>query len=272
MFDITCKSRDLRELGRIAAAALPTASLHIVTSDGPSWSDIAEWYDELLVSGSGPHETALRSLTELMPDVEGLEVLDVACGQGIASRHLAHLGAIVTAIDSSEKMIELAEEHGTPSGGEIKYLVDDAQFLSQLKDSSFDGAICQLGLMDIEDLGGTLMAINRVLRPHSWFVFVISHPCFLVPDATKAETPAGLGLTVTGYFNERFWRSTNPQGVRRAGNYHRMLSTYINALSEASFRIEIAGEPLPTPLLSKQQPVYSNLPIFFAARARSMAG
>lgn len=242
-----------------------------MTSDGPSWSDIAEWYDELLVSGSGPHETALRSLTELLPDVEASEVLDVACGQGIASRHLAGLGAIVTAIDSSEAMIELAEEHGTPSGTEIRYLVDDAQSLSRLDDSSFDGAVCQLGLMDIGDLDGTLMAVKRVLRPNGWFVFVVSHPCFLVPGASRAETPAGLGLTVTGYFNERFWRSTNPHGVRRAGNYHRMLSTYINALSEASFRIEIADEALPTPLLSEQQPVYSKLPIFFAARARLIA-
>lgn len=242
-----------------------------VTNDGPSWSDIAEWYDELLISGSGPHETALRSLTELLPGVEASEVLDVACGQGIASRHLAGLGAIVTAIDSSEAMIELAEEHGTPSGTEIRYLVDDAQSLSHLDDSSFDGAVCQLGLMDIGNLDGTLMAVKRVLRPNGWFVFVLSHPCFLVPGASRAETPTGLGLTVTGYFNERFWRSTNPHGVRRAGNYHRMLSTYINALSEASFRIEIADEALPTPLLSEQQPVYSNLPIFFAARARLIA-
>jgi len=198
-------------------------------------------------------------------------VLDVACGQGIASRHLAALGAIVTAIDSSEVMIELAEQHGTLSGAEIRYLIDDAQSLSHLGNSSFDGAVCQLGLMDIGDLDGTLMAINRVLRPNGWFVFVVSHPCFLVPGASKAETPTGLGLTVTGYFKERFWRSTNPHGVRRAGNYHRMLSTYINALSKASFRIEIADEPLPTPLLSERQPVYSNVPIFFAARARLAA-
>lgn len=183
------------------------------------------------------------------PRIDGSEVVDVACGQGIASRHLASLGAIVTAIDSSEMMIDLAERHGTPAGPDIRYLVDDAHTLSKLEDSMFDGAVCQLGLMDIADLDAALAAISRVLKPEGWFVFVISHPCFLVPDVYKKETPAGLGLTVTGYFEERFWRSTNPEGVRRAGNYHRMLSTYINALSDASFRIEVADEPQPDQLL-----------------------
>lgn len=241
-------------------------------SDGPSWSDIAEWYDNLLESGSGPHQTALRCLEKLIPEVEGLEVVDVACGQGIASRHLAGLGARVTGIDSSQEMIDLARRHGTPAGPDISYVVDDAQTLSKSTDSHFDGAVCQLGLMDIEDLDATLGAINRVLKPGGWFAFVISHPCFLVPDAYRTETPTGPGLAITGYFNERFWRSTNPEGVRRAGNYHRTLSTYINALSNASFRIEVADEPHPNELLVEQQPVYSKVPIFFAARVRSISG
>lgn len=256
----------------MGANASSTASLHRVVADGPSWSDIAEWYDKLLQSGSGPHETALQCLDRLTPEIGGSEVVDVACGQGIASRHLASRGAKVTGIDFSEAMIDLAERHGTPKGPDIRYLVDDAQTLSKLEDATFDGAVCQLGLMDIADLDATLAAISRVLKPEGWFVFVISHPCFLVPYAYKTETPAGPGLTVTGYFEERFWRSTNPEGVRRAGNYHRRLSTYINALSNASFRIEIADEPHPDQLLAKQQPVYGNVPIFFAARAWSIGG
>ena len=53
---------------------------------GPSWSDIADWYDELLVAGSGPHEHALTCLDRLLPPiVQGTEALDVACGQGIVT-------------------------------------------------------------------------------------------------------------------------------------------------------------------------------------------
>ena len=98
---------------------------------------------------------------------------------------------------------------------------------------------------------------------------MIGHPCFLVPDAASARTPAGRpGVTITGYFQERFWRSSNPNGVRRAGNHHRMLSTYLNALSGAGLTLETAEEPLPSPVLLGQQPLYGEVPIFFAGRAR----
>jgi hypothetical protein len=73
---------------------------------------------------------------------------------------------------------------------------------------------------------------------------------------------------VTGYFDERFWRSANPHGVRRAGSHHRTLATYLNALVRAGFTLEAVAEPAAGPRLARQQPVYAEVPIFFAARAR----
>lgn len=128
---------------------------------------------------------------------------------------------------------------------------------------------CRLGLMDIPDLGATLRYVYRVLKPRGWFVFVVGHPCFLAPEATTVPAPDEQpGRLVTGYFNERFWRSANSNGVRRAGNYHRTLTTYLNVLLSSGFRLEIVDEPGASPLLSQQQPVYDQVPIFFAARAR----
>lgn len=123
--------------------------------------------------------------------------------------------------------------------------------------------------MDIPDLGATLKAIARVLKPGGWFVWVIGHPCVLVPDAQRASMPDGRpAMAVTGYFNERFWRSSNPKGVRRSGNHHRTLSTYLNALSAAGFALELAAEPMASEQLALQQPLYTEVPIFFAARSR----
>jgi hypothetical protein len=36
-----------------------------------SWSDIADWYDELLQAGSGPHELAVSTTLRLVPDLPG---------------------------------------------------------------------------------------------------------------------------------------------------------------------------------------------------------
>jgi SAM-dependent methyltransferase len=242
----------------------------VTSTAGPSWSDIAAWYDELVAGGSGPHETAVCSLLSLVPELTGQIVLDLACGQGLATRALAEAGAQqVVGIDASSEMISIAREHGAPAGSDVAYLVDDAQELATVGTATFDGASCQLGLMDIPDLDSTLAALRRVLKPQGWFVFVIGHPCFLVPDATSATRSDGRpAVTVSGYFEERFWRSSNPHGVRRAGNHHRTLATYLNSLVRAGFGIEAVEEPEATPLLAQQQPLYREVPIFFAARVR----
>jgi len=194
-------------------------------SDGPSWSDIAEWYDELLLAGSGPHETALACTLRLLGRLDGSAVLDLACGQGVASRAIAEAGAdTVVGVDSSPQMLANARRHGSPDT--LRYVEDDAQQLRHFDDETFDAVSCQLGLMDIPDLSATLVAVHRVLRPSGRFVFVIGHPCFLTPEAKTLIGEDGLaGRWIPDYFDERFWRSTNPQGVRRAGNHHRTLAT-----------------------------------------------
>ncbi len=234
-----------------------------------TWSDIAGWYDDLIRAGSGPHETAVGCLQGLLPpEVAGQVVVDVGCGQGLATRTVAAAGAArVVGVDSSAEMVALARGHAAPPS--VEYVVDDAQTLASLEPGSFDGATCQLALMDIPDLDATLGALCRVLRPGGWFVFVIGHPCFLVPDARPTNDRDGLpALTVRGYFDERFWRSSNPQGVRRAGNHHRTLATYLNSLVRAGLAVEEVAEPMATGRLGAERPLYREVPMFFAARTR----
>src|SRR5262245_1694152 len=235
----------------------------------PTWSDIAPWYDELIRAGSGPHETAVGCLVGLLPpSLAGQAVVDVGCGQGLATRAVAAAGAArVVGVDSSPEMVALARGHATPPP--VEYVVDDAQSLASLESGSFDGATCQLALMDIPDLDATLGALCRVLRPGGWFVFVIGHPCFLVPEARPTRNGDGTpALVVRGYFDERFWRSPNPQGVRRAGNHHRTLTTYLNALVRAGLAVEEVAEPVATGRLGAERPLYREVPMFFAARTR----
>jgi SAM-dependent methyltransferase len=283
-----------------------------------TWSDIAGWYDDLIRSGSGPHETAVDCLLELLPpSLAGQAVVDVGCGQGLATRALAGAGAArVVGVDSSPEMVAFARRHAIPPS--VEYVVDDAQRLASLESGSFDGATCQLALMDIPDLDATLEALCRVLRPGGWFVFVIGHPCFLMPEARPTRDGDGLlalmdipdldatlealcrvlrpggwfvfvighpcflmpearptrdgdgllALMVRGYFEERFWRSENPQGVRRAGNHHRTLATYLNALVRAGLAVEEVAEPVAAGRLGAERPLYREVPIFFAARTR----
>ncbi len=238
-------------------------------ADGPSWSDIADWYDKLLTAGSGPHEHAIECLDRLLPDIdETTDALDVACGQGIAARHLADLGATVTGTDFSASMLDNARRHAAATGHDIEWVACNAERLEPFRDASFDLVTCQLALMDIPDLDAALGSIRRVMRPGASFVFVIGHPVFLTPGARLAQREGdGYDVTVAGYLNEHFWRSSNPEGVRRAGNYHRTMATYLTALANAGLRIVEAEELGATGRLAEDRPAYVDVPMFLSARA-----
>lgn len=157
-----------------------------------TWSSIADWYDNLLQTGSGPHEHAVEILLRLSATAHDSDVLDIACGQGHASRALARAGArSVTGADLAPEMIAAARRHEADEPLGIEYLVEDATTLHALPDAAFDLVTCQLGLMDIPDLTATLIAVHRVLRAAGAFVFVIGHPCFLAPDAQTVMAADG---------------------------------------------------------------------------------
>ena len=181
-----------------------------------SWSDIADWYDALLTSRRSPHGLAVATTLALAGDVAGLRVLDVGCGQGAATRALAAAGAEVTGADLTPELVAAARRHEAEKPLGIRYLESDAQRLAELPNAAFDLVTCQLALMDIPDLDATLIAVHRVLRPGGSFVAVLSHPCFLAPFASTVDGPDGQpGRLVARYLDEEFWRSPNPEGVRR---------------------------------------------------------
>lgn len=141
-----------------------------------TWSDVAGWYDELLTAGSGPHETAVECLLGLLPPLDGLVVLDVACGQGLATRAVAAGGAArVVGTDESDTMVSLARRHGAPPGSVLSYVVDDAQRLGAFASGSFEGVTCQLGLMDIPDLDAALGAMGPGAGPAVTPTAAVSH-------------------------------------------------------------------------------------------------
>ena len=234
-----------------------------------SWSDIADWYDALLTSRRSPHGLAVATTLALAGDVAGLRVLDVGCGQGAATRALAAAGAEVTGADLTPELVAAARRHEAEKPLGIRYLESDAQRLAELPNAAFDLVTCQLALMDIPDLDATLIAVHRVLRPGGSFVAVLSHPCFLAPFASTVDGPDGQpGRLVARYLDEEFWRSPNPEGVRRAGAYHRTLSTYLNAFVRHGFRLEQSLEPAAEGDYAWEQPVHVRIPIFFAVRLR----
>ncbi len=203
------------------------------------YDEFAEWYEEW-IGGAVP---LLAAHAGLLPDVAGKRVLDVACGQGRMSRFLAGLGADVTAVDVSAAMLDKARALG--SAGIAYVRADIAGHPSWWDGRPFEGAACELALMDIDNLAGTLSAVGTVLRPGGWFVASIVHPCFPGNEKGRSSWPPA-----EGYDCEGWWTSPdhNPDGARiRVGATHRKLSTILNALLDVGLEPDCFIEP-PAPV------------------------
>lgn len=238
--------------------------------DLPDYDVIAEWYAESLRNGTPAHLMAMAAVLELCGHMAGLRICDLACGEGIVARALAARGASITGIDLSVRLLEMArkQEATEPSG--ITYHQGDVHALNDVADASFDGMVCNLALMDFPDLPASLRTVARILRPHGWFVFSITHPCFQMPDSRWTGKAGGtVKREVRGYFNEGFWRSDNLYGVRgQVGAYHRTLSTYLNTLLEAGLILERMIEPQAQDEVAGRIPGYREVPPVLAARCR----
>jgi ubiquinone/menaquinone biosynthesis C-methylase UbiE len=193
---------------------------------GPAaYDDVAEAYGRSFdPDGLGLSDPVFESL---VGDVDGQDVLALACGQGQDARLLARLGANVVGVDVSERMLERAVEleAQTPSG--IRYVNGDAQTLAAFADGTFDGVACHMALMDIPQLEPTIASVARVLRSSGWFVFSIVHPCFAPHVEIVAEY-----LADAPYDKRIQWDALPPHA------YHRPLSMHVNLLAAAGFAIE----------------------------------
>jgi ubiquinone/menaquinone biosynthesis C-methylase UbiE len=186
------------------------------------YDGIADWYID--VTKQWPSEPIA-----LLPDaLRGQRVLDLACGYGTAARHLAASGARVTAVDISSRLLSHAEaiEAERPLG--IRYLHSDVTNTDWWGGDPFDGVLCNMALMDIDDLDAALSTVSTVLKPQGWFCASILHPCF--PGSTDGAAVALPSWPPErGYSWEGRW-NTNGSGVRgHADVNHRTVATYLNA-------------------------------------------
>lgn len=245
-----------------------TESPSTTQAGASSYDAIAEWYDAWAGREARDDPYVAASLA-LMGDVAGIQICDLACGQGRVARYLADRGARVVGVDLSAKLLTIARrgEEANPRG--VAYLQADAQHLDGIADEVFDGVLCHMALMDIPELAPTLRNVERILRPGGWFVFSILHPCYNSPPSGEQTTPDGAVRLVSGYFEEGYWRSdarTGPPG--KVGSYHRTLATYVNSLREVGLRMDQVAEPRATGSHAERRPVWAEVPAVLIVRCQ----
>jgi ubiquinone/menaquinone biosynthesis C-methylase UbiE len=234
-----------------------------------TYDDIADWYAEWS-RGDVRGDSLFEPVGRIIGDVHGQRLCDLACGEGRVARYLADHGADVLGIDTSTRLLSIAASRNSPETPLVDYLRDDAQRLDSVPDALFDGVVCHMALMDISDLQPTVSTVFRILRPGAWFVLSILHPCFHTPTSDEqTEVNGKVSRTVSGYWNEGFWRSDKRVGPPgKIGSHHRTLSTYLNALIASGFVLERVEEPKATGRQALNRPVWTEVPAILVVRCR----
>lgn len=205
------------------------------------------------------------TLLNLLGDVKGKAVLDVACGEGHFSRKLTEQvkGDIqITGIDASKKLIDIAQKKNEPFSHSIRFQVGDASRLDGLPSNSFDIAICNMALMFIKRYEETIQEVARVLKPQGLFVFSLLHPCFLTPgsgwileDSPDKKKGKRIGWKTDNYYLRLVYHGVMVEcNTKETYYFCRTLEDYFHALRKGGFVVEDLREPVPPKELMERHP------------------
>jgi SAM-dependent methyltransferase len=110
----------------------------------------------------------LPSLLDAARVREGMRVLDVACGPGVAAEAATDRGAVATGVDFSPEMITIARARCP----EVDFRRGDAQDLA-FDDGQFDAVVMNFGVLHLPHPERAFVAAARVLRAGGRYAFTV---------------------------------------------------------------------------------------------------
>ena len=188
-------------------------------------------------------------ILDLLGEVKGKRILDAGCGDGYLSRKLARLGAQVTGVEISERMLAYARQEQEYEPLEISYHLASCSSLSFLPDSAFDVVLTNNVIQDLADYQEAFREFCRLLRPGGTYLHIANHPCFMTPvwGWVRDEEGRRLHRKVDHYFQRGPflcpWGAKS--GMEPTVYWHRTLSDIMNELISCGFQIARVIEPEP---------------------------
>jgi SAM-dependent methyltransferase len=162
--------------------------------------DVASGFDALRFGGPVGRfllEYQEQFLLRALAPVGGKTVADVGAGTGRASIGLARAGAVVTGLDASAEMLDVARERAEAAGVAVTFDVADAHALP-LADQSVDAAVCLRVVMHTIDWRRVVAELCRVSRE----TVILDFPSvrsFAALESRWRRRQAAAGRTVEAY-------------------------------------------------------------------------
>ena len=194
-----------------------------VESGREAWASPAPWWGMWHVP-----EEELR----ILPDLDGLDVLDLGCGTGYWCAWFARLGARPVGLDLSEEQLATARQLQEENGIEFALIHASAE-APPLPDASFDVVFSEYGAAIWCDPYVWIPEAHRLLRPGGRLIFLCnSVVVMLCDDGTLGET------LVRPQFGLHKIEWPDPDGT----GFHLPHGEMIRHLAETGFQVEALHE------------------------------
>ncbi len=216
----------------------PSADL----ADVPDIND----YDSFAEAYAASNETNLinayyerPAMLALAGDVAGRRILDAGCGSGPLFAALRDRGAIVTGIDKSTGMLDVARRR---LGHDADLHVAELGHSLPFSDDTFDDVMASLVLHYLEDWGPAIAELRRVLKTGGRLIVSVDHP--YVTNMMHREEGREPDYFATYSYTEE-WTVGGQTAL--LSFWARPLHAMTDAFSAAGFRILTISEPAAAP-------------------------
>ena len=179
------------------------------------------------------------AILALAGDVTGRRILDADCGSGPLFAALRDRGAVVTGIDKSTAMLEMAARR---LGDDADLQMADLDRPLPFGDGAFDDAVASLVLHYLQDWDPALGELRRVLRPGGRLIVSVDHPFAVAATDLAAGRKASYLATYRRTEEWTLQGHTCPMSF-----WHRPLHATTAAFTANGFRISVISEPQPDP-------------------------
>jgi len=252
-------------------------------SSETSWQKVGKWYNESVgEEGHYYHQSLIiPNVLKLLgfPEKECSSLLDLACGQGVLSRHLPPSVSYV-GIDAAASLIKAAKGYVPLSSHQ--FIQGDVTNTLTFQHAPFSHATIILALQNIEHPLFVFKNANRYLQAEAPLVIVMNHPCFRIPRQSSWKIDADQKIQYRRI--DRYMSSmkipiqTHPGKGKNSPqtlSFHHPLSDYSRWLKESGFVIELIEEWCSTKVSQGGAAKMENrsrneIPLFMAIKAKKL--
>lgn len=219
-------------------------------SGSTSWNKIGKWYDDIVgEQGHYYHQNLIiPNLLKLfnLAAIPNPSLIDLACGQGILSRHLPS-NVSYTGVDIAPNLIRAARQYN--KNVKCEFMTGDVTKNIPITKKDFSCASIILAIQNIESPLSVFKNIHKHLAPQGKLIVVLNHPCFRIPRQSSWKTDPENKTQfrrIDRYMSPmKIPIQTNPgQGKKseESWSFHHPLSSYCNWLNDSGFSIHLIEE------------------------------